>query len=385
MKFKVEEYMTEEEEHTDDLIRMLPEGALPSPLMADAAQGAAPPPAPPAEEEPVAKMAHRKFATLGEAAAAYALPEGAPPMGDMNPVDPEMALEQEAMQAEEEASSAYFQQRAQEQQAQLEQLQQQLQQQAQQLQQAQTEVQQQTQIQQQQQQALTQANDTATRSLAQQISLMQEANQLREQTTGTIAGHDAWRQQVQQGVEQLAALASRQPANPNAPPPEAPAQEGAPQEGMEGPQQAAEPAGPPAQMKQAGEGMDAARSVFAKGFKEHAGPLLEQAGGAKGVLGTLGLSLAGAAHGYFKAKNPETLAKAQASLEAAKAQDEQEGGILSALRLARAHGNFAQAEAQSKHPMLGARTGAHHGLIAGLSLSSLANQARTTFGKENTP
>lgn len=51
MRIKVEEYMSDEEEHSDDLARMLPEGALPTPLETAST------PASPAPEGPAPKLA----------------------------------------------------------------------------------------------------------------------------------------------------------------------------------------------------------------------------------------------------------------------------------------------------------------------------------------
>lgn len=445
MKFKIEEYMTEEEEHTDDLIRMLPEGDMPSALESEVSALQAPPEGMPekvAEDEDLyykipavhgvagailGGVAGSHFAenkvkggllgatvlgganALGAALdvrrarkdidAPYGLSDtptsaltkylmrrrraeraaeggekaasditlgeaiGEPPM---SPADQMLMLEQQGAEEEEEASSSYFQKRLQEQQQQTEALTQQLQQAQQQLEQTQGQLQQQTQLAQQQQQALQAATDTSARSQAAQIQLMQEGTALREQTTNTIAGFDAWKQQVMNAI--------------NSPPPGPQDPNAAPTEGANPEQPPPEPQAAPAGMApldaktaSVGDFMRAAGTTVRAGLKDQVGPMLSHITPAKaGVTGAT--ALLGAVKGYRDAKNPETLLKAQQAVQVAEQKDQDQGSFLTALQLAKARASQADAEAMGKHPVMGALRGAGFGLAAGGAMVGAADE-----------
>lgn len=446
MRIKVEEYMSDEEEHSDDLARMLPEGTLPTPL--ETASTPTPALGAPAGQEPAPKLAElmdedtkyllRTGGNLGAitgggtgallGAAAGGLTKGTkgallgallgggagagvgkmsgsvagigaphmlqrriqevpllkeanelmPPQElpgaqlDTSPADAILQQELEGAQAEEEASSAYFQQRLQEQQAEAEQLKAQLEQVTQQAQQTQEQLGQQQQLVQQQQQALQQTSDTASRALAQQIQQMQLANQMREQTTNTIASHDQWKNNVTQMAQQLLQTAAAPPVDTNVPPEQA-----MPEEGQEQPPPEEAPpeeqAGPPktASLKEFGQ---AAGRTFMEGAREHLGPTLKQLGSAKGALGAAALTGIGGVHGYFRAKDPGEVEEAQSRLQRAETAHQDKGSFLTALNLAKAKATMAHTEAEHQHPVLGALRGAGQGAFAGLSLAGAVNE-----------
>ena len=375
MRVKVEEYMAQEEEHTDDLIRMLPAGTLPTALESEIEEQAAPP------QAPALEAGAPKIAFFGLKRAEYAPVAELPVSG----ADAQIALEQEAQAAEAQAASAYFEQQARAKRQEVEQLQAQLQQMAAQMQQQEQNLQQQQALQQQQQQALQQANDTTARSLASQIQSMQEANSLREQTTNTIAGHDAWRQQVQAFAQQLAQATSQPPPNPNLPQdPAASADEAqlAPSEGQEADpglqMQQGEQEGAP---KTAG-AWSVARDTFAKGLKDQFGSgKVDKVSLGLAALGTAG----GAFKGYHEAKSGDSLAQAQLSADRAEARHQEKGTFWSALQLARARAGKAEAEVAKEHPMLGAVKGGIGGASVGVSASRLLSEvqkARSMFNNK---
>lgn len=347
MKFKVEEYLTDEEEHLDDLIQLLPAELRPPELQStvatpDPMQGLAP------KTASARKLADYIPTPLAEAPS---------------------SLDAQAKAEEDANAAAYHQQRAQEQAMQLEQFQQQLQELQAQLQQKEQEVAQKDQLMQQQQQVTQQANDVAARALANQLSTMQNETLLRQQTTDTLAGHEAWKQNVMQ------ALSAPVP-HPNQPEPPPQGAEGSAEPPPEGPQPNSPPSagqGPAADTSPLApttqEGKTAAslvKDVAKEVLKDQVQGLAPKVSLGRGA-GILGMAAAGAGLGYMGAKSPTTLDAARAAVDHAQGQKEQNGGFMNALQLARSKANLARAEAEAEHPGAAAGVGALKGGLAALS------------------
>ena len=375
MRFKVEEYMTREESHQDDLKRYLPEeetvdlGTLAGPTAGALSAANAPPaplPSPPPGAEPkMASLRDYKRAafdappmivppaqesTLGMAAQQPVLGNMAPPPG----------TEEEAAQQQQSNEAAFYRTKNQESQQMLEQLQGQLQEAQGKQQQLEQDLQQQQQLGQQQQNALRQQQQVATEAMSEQVRSAAAVTASRKQVTDTVSQMEAWKQQVRDAVDN--------PPAPNpqggAAPPDTPAEaspEANPQE-----------QGPPTQMPQGGDGLDGKTA----GVKQ-AGPQFDQFrdllrqmqdGEPKQSLLPVVTSLAGAAvgaaRGYMN-RGPEHTAKAKASLEKAEADMAASPGFGATLRSLNAKRNLALAEASERSPALAMLHGALSGAEAG--------------------
>jgi bacterioferritin (cytochrome b1) len=351
MKFKIEEYLTDEEEHLDDLLQLLPEELRPPQLQGTLEQ----------EQQP-------SMGGLAKAAGLRKLADFIPtPLGEQP-----SSLDAQAKAEEDAAAAAYFQQRSQELQAQQEQAQQQLMQLNQQLQQKEQEVAQKDQLMQQQQAVAQQASDTAARALANQLSTMQSETLLRQQTTDTVAGHEAWKQNVMQALSAPVPHPNQPEASPEAsaeggaqPPPEGP-QPGSPISGGQG---TSADTSPLADTSQQGK---VASNTFAKDLvkevaKEQMQGLAPRMSLARGAT-LAGLAGLGAGASYLGAKSPATLEAAQAAVTHAQGQHDEKGGFMNALQLARSKAQLARAEAEAAHPGAAAGVGALKGGLAGLSV-----------------
>lgn len=352
MKFKIEEYLTDEEEHLDDLLQLLPEELRP-PQIQDTLE----------QEQPLPVEGLAKAASFRKLADFIPTPVNEAPS----------SLDAQAKAEEDAAAASYFQQRSQELAAQQEQLQAQLQQLGGQLQQKEQEVAQKDQLMQQQQAVAQQANDTAARALANQLSTMQSENLLRQQATDTVAGHEAWKQNVMQALS-TPVPHPNQPAAEEAPPGQDPSQAPPP----EGPQPGSPPSGgqgtpadtsPMADTSQQGK---VASNTFAKDLVKEVAKDQIQGLAPKISLGRgaslAGLAALGAGTSYLSAKSPATVDAARAAVEHAQGQHDEKGGFMNALRLARSKAQLARSEAEAAHPGATAAVGALKGGFAGLSV-----------------
>lgn len=225
MRYKIEEFLTREQHHLDELWQLRPhtpdarpaeksaslweigrliKSASPFPAAMDTMGLAQSVPPIPQTMTPAGSQAVERDPMLPEGVPQVPLP-GMPDDVSPEQVDPQalqqLALEEQGRAQQQQASEAYYAEQATQAQQQLQQLQQQIQMQAQQAQKLQMQLQQEQAAKQQAQSMAQQSGEITNQALTQQLQAQQQAIQSRQLATQSLGQQEQFKQQLREVID----------------------------------------------------------------------------------------------------------------------------------------------------------------------------------------